>query len=104
DRGVRLEVTDTGIGIPAEQLPHIHEEFYQVGVASNTARQGYGLGLSIVHRLVRLLGVKFEVQSEVGRGSTFALELPAALAKAASTVLTCESASNPAPGLPAAGR
>src|SRR6185437_958130 len=104
ERGVRLEVTDTGIGIPVEQLPHIYEEFYQVGVASNTARQGYGLGLSIVHRLVRLLGLKLEVQSELGRGSTFSLELPPALAKAASTVLTCDSASTPASGLPATAR
>ena len=75
--GVRLEVADTGIGIPADHLPYIYDEFYQVGVASNTSREGYGLGLSIVHRLVRLLGVKLEVNSEVGRGSTFALELPA---------------------------
>ncbi|HVS76935.1 MAG TPA: PAS domain-containing sensor histidine kinase, partial [Steroidobacteraceae bacterium] len=76
--GVRLEVADTGVGIPADQLPYIYEEFYQVGVASNTAREGYGLGLAIVHRLVRLLGLKLDVRSEVGRGSTFALELPAA--------------------------
>ena len=75
--GVRLEVADTGIGIPADHLPYIYDEFYQVGVASNTSREGYGLGLSIVHRLVRLLGVKLEVNSEVGHGSTFALELPA---------------------------
>jgi two-component system, sensor histidine kinase len=75
--GVRLEVADTGIGIPAEHLPYIYDEFYQVGVASNTSREGYGLGLSIVHRLVRLLGLKLEVQSEVGRGSTFILEMPA---------------------------
>ena len=74
--GVRLEVTDTGIGIPADHLPYIYDEFYQVGVATNTAREGYGLGLSIVHRLVRLLGLKLDVQSEVGRGSTFALEMP----------------------------
>ncbi|MGH8290448.1 MAG: ATP-binding response regulator, partial [Steroidobacteraceae bacterium] len=91
-RGVRLEVADTGVGIPADQLPHIYEEFYQIGVASNTSRQGYGLGLSIVQRLVRLLGLKLEVQSEVGRGSTFALELPAAVAKAASAVLATDSA------------
>jgi PAS domain S-box-containing protein len=75
--GVRLEVADTGIGIPTEHLPYIYDEFYQVGVASNTARGGYGLGLSIVHRLVRLLDLKLEVQSEVGLGSTFALEMPA---------------------------
>jgi PAS domain S-box-containing protein len=76
--GVRLEIADSGIGIPAEHLPYIYDEFYQVGVASNTSRQGYGLGLSIVHRLVRLLDLKLEVQSELGRGSTFALEMPAA--------------------------
>ena len=75
--GVRLEVADSGIGISADHLPYIYDEFYQVGVASNTSREGYGLGLSIVHRLVRLLGLKLDVQSEVGRGSTFALEMPA---------------------------
>src|SRR6185437_11134582 len=74
--GVRLEVADSGVGIPADHLPYIYDEFYQVGVASNTSREGYGLGLSIVHRLVRLLGLKLDVQSEVGRGSTFALEMP----------------------------
>jgi len=63
-----------------------------------------GLGLSIVQRLVRLLDVKLEVQSEVGRGSTFSLELPPALAKAASTVLAPDSASNPTPELPATAR
>lgn len=75
--GVRVEVTDTGIGIPADHLPYIYDEFYQVGVASNTSREGYGLGLSIVHRLVGLLGLKLEVQSEAGSGSSFILEMPA---------------------------
>lgn len=75
--GVRLEVADSGVGIPSDHLPYIYDEFYQIGVASNTSREGYGLGLSIVHRLVRLLGLKLDVQSEVGRGSTFALEMPA---------------------------
>jgi PAS domain S-box-containing protein len=77
---VRLDVTDTGVGIPADQLPYIYDEFYQVGVASNTAREGYGLGLAIVQRLVKLLGLRLEARSEVGRGSTFSLELPAAAA------------------------
>jgi PAS domain S-box-containing protein len=74
---VRLEVLDTGIGIPADQIPHIYEEFYQVGVPHNTARDGYGLGLSIVQRIVKLLDLELEVRSEVGKGSAFALTLPA---------------------------
>src|SRR5262249_7920057 len=75
-RLVRIEVLDTGIGIPADQLPYIYDEFYQVGVPTNSTRDGYGLGLSIVHRLVKLLNLGFHVQSEPGKGSTFALVLP----------------------------
>ena len=78
---VRLEVADTGIGIPAEQIPYIYDEFYQVGVAANSSREGYGLGLSIVHRLVKLLHLRLDVHSEVGKGSTFSLVLPASRAR-----------------------
>jgi two-component system, sensor histidine kinase len=73
---VRIEVCDTGIGIPADQLAHIYEEFFQVGGTPNTVRDGYGLGLSIVQRIVRLLDLKLEVMSEIGRGSTFSLTVP----------------------------
>jgi PAS domain S-box-containing protein len=73
---VRVEVLDSGIGMPASALAHIYDEFYQVGVSSNTVRDGYGLGLSIVSRIVNLLGHKLEVRSELGKGSTFSLELP----------------------------
>jgi PAS domain S-box-containing protein len=74
---VRIEVLDTGVGIAPEQLPYIYDEFYQVGVPTNSSRDGYGLGLSIVQRLVKLLTLKLEVRSEVGRGSAFSLVLPA---------------------------
>jgi two-component system, sensor histidine kinase len=74
---VRIEVLDTGVGIAPDQLSHIYEEFFQVGGPHNRAREGYGLGLSIVRRLVTLLGLKLDVQSDVGRGSLFALTLPA---------------------------
>jgi len=74
---VHVEVLDTGVGIPADELPYIYDEFYQVGVPTNASRDGYGLGLSIVHRLVKLLTLKLEVRSEVGKGSTFSLALPA---------------------------
>jgi PAS domain S-box-containing protein len=80
---IRIEVLDTGIGIPADQLPYICDEFYQVGVPSNASREGYGLGLSIVQRLVNLLTLKLDVRSEVGRGSTFSLLLPASRGEAA---------------------
>lgn len=74
---VRIEVSDTGVGMAPEEIGCIFEEFYQIGVPANSSRDGYGLGLSIVRRIVKLLNVELDVKSEVGRGSTFALELPA---------------------------
>jgi PAS domain S-box-containing protein len=73
---VRIQVLDTGIGIPNDHLPYIFDEFYQVGVATNSVRDGYGLGLSIVQRIVTLLDLGIQVESEVGRGSVFSLDLP----------------------------
>ncbi len=73
---VRIQVLDTGIGIARDQLPYIYEEFYQVGVPTNSVREGFGLGLSIVQRLVKLLGLHLEVHSELGKGSIFTLDLP----------------------------
>jgi PAS domain S-box-containing protein len=78
---IRIEVLDTGIGIPADQLPHIYEEFYQVDATTDSAPEGYGLGLSIVQRVVKLLQIELDVRSEVGQGSTFALLLPASAAR-----------------------
>jgi two-component system, sensor histidine kinase len=74
---VRIEICDTGVGIATDHLPHIFDEFYQVGVATNTSRDGYGLGLSIVQRVVKLLELRIDVRSQPGQGSTFALEIPA---------------------------
>ncbi|MBS0366531.1 MAG: PAS domain S-box protein [Proteobacteria bacterium] len=76
---LRLDVEDTGIGIPPDQIACIYDEFYQVG-APTGSRDGYGLGLSIVQRLVKLLNLRLEVRSEVGRGSVFSLLLPAGAA------------------------
>lgn len=82
DTRVRLEVRDSGIGIPAADVPHIFDEFYQVGVPNNTAREGYGLGLSIVRRIVDLLGAPLDVKSEPQRGSVFSIVLPISTAHA----------------------
>jgi two-component system, sensor histidine kinase len=76
EQRVRIDVVDTGIGIPTDQIPYIYDEFYQVGVPTNSTRDGYGLGLNIVQRLVNLLQLGFEVHSEVAKGSTFSLILP----------------------------
>jgi PAS domain S-box-containing protein len=85
DGVVRIEVLDTGVGIPADQIAYIYDEFYQVGVPTNSSRDGYGLGLSIVQRLVRLLNARLEVTSEIGRGTIFTLTLPAGNAEGATT-------------------
>ena len=77
DGKVRIEVRDSGVGIAADQLPLIFDEFYQVGVSPNSTREGYGLGLSIVRRIVKLLDLNIEVRSEPGQGSVFAVDLPA---------------------------
>ena len=74
----RIEVRDTGVGIAPEQVEHIFEEFYQVGVSPNSSRDGYGLGLSIVQRIARLLELRIEVSSKPGKGSVFSIELPRA--------------------------
>lgn len=74
---IRIEVIDSGIGIPNDQIPYIFDEFYQVGVPSHSLRDGYGLGLNIVQRIVRLLELHLDVRSRVGEGSVFALSLPA---------------------------
>ncbi|MGA2187541.1 MAG: ATP-binding protein [Steroidobacteraceae bacterium] len=76
-RAVRIEVHDTGVGIPADQLAYVFDEFYQVERPADSARDGYGLGLSIVQRLVNLLSLKLDVQSDVGKGTKFTLTLPA---------------------------
>jgi two-component system, sensor histidine kinase len=72
---VNIEIMDSGIGIPPDQLQLIGEEFYQIGVPSNSTREGYGLGLSIVRRLIKLLALELRVSSEVGEGSVFCVRI-----------------------------
>lgn len=71
-----IEVIDTGIGIAADHVPHIYEDFFRVGGHSRNPEDGYGLGLGIVSRLVKLLELKLEVQSQTGKGSQFRLQVP----------------------------
>jgi signal transduction histidine kinase len=73
-----FEVSDTGPGIAAEDLPHIFDRFYRTDRARTRETGGSGLGLAIVERLVQAQHGQVNVHSAVGRGSTFGVWLPAA--------------------------
>jgi DNA-binding response OmpR family regulator/two-component sensor histidine kinase len=88
-----LTVADTGIGIPAEKLPHIFDRFYQVDDTRTRAYEGTGIGLSLVKELIDLLGGKISVESQPGKGTAFTVLLPI-LPNGSDTAL-------PAVGLPA---
>lgn len=78
DERLRIVVTDTGEGIPTEQLPRIFERFYRVDRARSRELGGSGLGLAIVKHLARAHGGEATVQSAAGTGSMFTIELPRA--------------------------
>jgi len=77
---IEIQVTDTGIGIPAEALPHIFERFYRVDAAhsrdTSRATSSTGLGLALVQRIAQSHGGRAEVSSGIGKGSTFTVRLP----------------------------
>jgi len=73
---VGLEVADTGIGIRAETMPHIFEEYYQADNPHRDRRKGLGLGLAIVRRIESLLECRVAVSSVPGVGSVFSFEVP----------------------------
>jgi two-component system phosphate regulon sensor histidine kinase PhoR len=78
-----IAVTDTGLGIAREHLPRLTERFYRVDGSRSRDTGGTGLGLSIVKHVAQRHGGELDIQSEVGRGSTFRLLLPAARVRAA---------------------
>ena len=76
-----IKVSDTGVGIPEADLPHIFDRFYRVDKARSRETGGTGLGLSIVKQFVLLHGGTIEAASTAGKGTTFTIELPLAAKK-----------------------
>ncbi len=100
--GWRVEVWDTGFGIPEEQLGAVFDEFHQLENPNRDPIRGLGLGLAIVRRLSDLLHTRVEVHSRVGRGTVFAVTVPAGTPEPAARPAAPAPAGAPAPS-PLAG-
>ncbi len=73
---LKINISDTGIGIAPEHIPHLFDSFFQVDSGNDRVYSGTGLGLTIASMLARLMGGHIDVRSEPGHGSTFTLHLP----------------------------
>jgi two-component system phosphate regulon sensor histidine kinase PhoR len=83
---VRVSVTDTGVGIPEEDIEHVFDKFYRVGANKKQAK-GTGLGLNLVKQIIeKVHDGRVFVESKVGQGSTFGFELPLAAGQAVGAV------------------
>jgi signal transduction histidine kinase len=71
-----LRIRDTGVGIPPEEIPRLFDRFHRVPSTRSRTHEGTGIGLALVHELVKLHGGSMRVESSVGRGSTFFVSIP----------------------------
>jgi PAS domain S-box-containing protein len=76
DDDVVLQVRDTGVGVPPEELPHLFERFHRIRDVAARSHEGSGIGLALVDELARLHGGTVAVESELGVGTTFTVRLP----------------------------
>jgi signal transduction histidine kinase len=92
---VRIEIWDTGPGIPEDQQGRIFDEFYQLENPGRTSKKGLGLGLSIVKRLSGLLGYRVDLRSRLGRGTVFGFDVPLARHPATESETALEEKASP---------
>lgn len=78
---IRIEVSDTGVGIPAESLPRVFDRFFRVDPSRSQASGGTGLGLAIVKSIAMLHGGDVEISSQLGQGTRVTLHMPVSLAR-----------------------
>jgi PAS domain S-box-containing protein len=76
DSGALLQVEDTGVGVPAHEIPRLFERFHRVEGRPGRTHEGSGIGLALVQELVHLQGGRIEVRSQVNEGTTFSVHLP----------------------------
>jgi signal transduction histidine kinase len=96
--GAQLEVSDTGVGIDAAELPHIFERFYRGSSANEARGSGSGLGLAIVKSIVDMHAGRISVESRVGHGSTFSVTLVRDPRAVSSAPVGAEPGGTAAPG------
>jgi signal transduction histidine kinase len=78
---VRIDVSDTGVGIPAEALPRVFDRFFRVDSSRSQGSGGTGLGLAIVQSIALLHGGNVEISSQLGQGTRVTLHMPASCAR-----------------------
>jgi signal transduction histidine kinase/DNA-binding response OmpR family regulator/ligand-binding sensor domain-containing protein len=76
EEALQVKVSDTGFGIAPEHLPHIFDRFYQADPSATRRGEGTGIGLALTKELVKVMGGEIEVESAVGKGTKFSIQLP----------------------------
>jgi signal transduction histidine kinase len=94
DSIVQIRVQDSGIGIPSEDIPHLFEKFYRVDTTATRTINGTGLGLYICRKIIELYNGRIWVDSKLGKGSTFYINLPRISSKTAQELQLKEDVEN----------